>query len=61
MAVIDTAAEHSQSQTLSALDLTSAAENISRLFTRAFTLFAKCDSLYNSSKQMSDSDITTLG
>lgn len=41
--------------------LTSTAEDISRRFTKVFTLFAACHNQYNSSMKFSDADIKTLG
>ena len=41
--------------------LVSVAEDISRKFTLAFTLFAECHNLYNSSKKFAETDIILLG
>lgn len=40
--------------------LTSTAENISRRFTRVFTLFAACHNAYNSCNKFSATDIESL-
>ena len=42
-------------------NLVTKAENISRKFTRAFTLFADCYHIYSSCKKFKESDITLLG
>ena len=39
----------------------STAENISRKFTKAFTLFADCYHSYSTCKKFNESDITSLG
>jgi hypothetical protein len=41
--------------------LTSTAEDISRKFTRTFTLFAACHNSYNSSAKFTEVDIESLG
>jgi hypothetical protein len=41
--------------------LTSTTEDISRRFTKAFTLFAACHNLYNSAKKFTATEITSLG
>jgi hypothetical protein len=41
--------------------LTTTAEEISRKYTRVFTLFAACHAEYNSCKQFSAVEITALG
>ena len=41
--------------------LITAAQAISRKFTRTFTLFAGCHNTYNSSEPLHDEDVQTLG
>lgn len=42
-------------------ELVPSAEFVSSNFTKMFGLFAKCHSLYDSGKTLTDSDITDLG
>ena len=41
--------------------LTNDAEFISKTFTKAFSLFSNCHSIYDSSKALSETDINELG
>lgn len=42
-------------------NLIQAAEDISRKFTKTFTLFASCHNIYNSGQRLSEEDIGSLG
>lgn len=60
-AVVETAEELEPSLTTTGLNLVRTAENISRKFTRAFTLFGSCYHLYSTCKRFKEADITLLG